>query len=219
VDVSSPAIWEPFFSDGLLPAICIPAGTSGSAIAFADYCFTNDDPCTPGCRVSASAHSLVPSFVDAGSWGTAPAITLEFLLDASFSAPLDGEVVFVPFSCTAAVTESDAPGSFAISFAADGTPTVVPQVPDLLGADVSNCGPITDVPSAAGDLIEGLVAGVSPRIETIGFAIEDFVRPAPEPDRRALLGVAILALAWRAGARPLRRDHARGSSSRPDRST
>jgi hypothetical protein len=35
-------------------------------------------------------------------------------------------------------------------------------------------------------------------IEAIGLGIEDFVQPVPEPDRRTLLGVAILALAWQA---------------------
>lgn len=205
MDVSSPSIWEAFLAEGLLPAICIPAGTRGSSPTFADYCFANDAPCAPGCRVAASAHSLAPSFGDAGSWGTAPTITLDFQLDASFSAPIDGEVVFVPFSCTAEVMESNAPGSYAISFAPDGTPSVLPQIPDLLGASISNCTVIGDVAGLANDLLDGLNGRVAPRIEEIGLGIEDFVQPVPEPDRRALLGIAILALAWRA----------RGSS--PDR--
>jgi len=198
MDVSSPSIWESLLSEGLLPAICIPAGTSGSGLAFADYCFSNDAPCTPGCRVAASAHSLAPSFADAGSWGTAPTITLDYQLDASFAAPIDGEVLFIPFSCTAEVMESNAPGSYAISFAPDGTPSVAPGVPDLSGPSFSNCATLGDVSGLANDLADGLNGQMATRIEEIGGSIEEFVQPVPEPDRRALLGVALLALGWRA---------------------
>ncbi len=149
-------------NNGLGNGFCVPKGTIGDPTGFlgtgAQWCYTNQGSCTPGCQANVSLNpgGLTLSVTNQQT------LNVQIATSVNATIPLSGQVLGVGASCTLTATSNDLNGNLDIAFGIDQTTgelTIhLAQINSFqLNMSFSGCSLLSDIANLASDIIDSFV--------------------------------------------------------------
>ncbi len=154
---------------------CVPSGSIGGFAASADYCYTTQGTCAPGCRIGVQLNT--PNGISVAVTNN-QTLRVTVAATVSTSLPIRGRVLGISVgSCTLAINSPNLAGSVDIAFGirpSDGELTL--QVANInnfqLNMNINGCGILGDIADIAVNLLDDIINSF------VGNFVLDLLTPA-----------------------------------------
>jgi hypothetical protein len=142
---------------------CVPKGSVGSPNGFlgtgANYCDSNNNGCSPGCKVNVA---LNPNGLALTVNPNNNTLNVNLSTSVASTIHLDGQVVGIGFSCNLGVSSNNLHGDLDIAFGikpANGELDI--QLANInqfqLNMDFSGCGPVSSIANLVSSILDSFV--------------------------------------------------------------